>query len=284
MLQKKKKFGDRRDGRYLRSLDAYYKFTPFIMKTRGDSSIYFSDSVEITEVDRFLRKKREEDMPGLGMLHLLTAAYVRVISQRPAVNRFIAGQRIYARDNIEMVMSIKKEMSSNGGETSVKVIFDPRDTLKDVYRKVEREIGAVKKEAEDTSTDNVANLLIHLPRFLLNFFIGIIKLFDYFGIAPRMLLDASPFHGSFIVTDLGSLGIPPVFHHLYNFGNLPVFLAFGAKRKEWEMTQEGQVEERKYLDYTVTLDERICDGFYYAQSFKYFKSYLRHPEQLQGPR
>jgi hypothetical protein len=182
-----------------------------------------------------------------------------------------------------MVMSIKKEMSSDGGETSVKVILDPNDTLMDVYRKIGREIGAVKNDAEDTKTDNVANLLIRLPRFLLNFFIGIIKLFDYFGIAPQMLLDASPFHGSFIVTDLGSLGIPPVFHHLYNFGNLPVFLAFGAKRKAWEMTQDGKMEERKYLDYTATLDERICDGFYYAQSFKYFKSYLRHPEQLEVP-
>jgi hypothetical protein len=89
--KRKRRFGDRKEGRYLRNLDAYYKFAPFIMKTRGDSSIYFRDSVEITEVDRFLRKKREEDMPGLGMLHLLAAAYVRVTSQRPPSTGLLPG-------------------------------------------------------------------------------------------------------------------------------------------------------------------------------------------------
>lgn len=281
--QYKKRFGDRRDGRYLRSLDAYYKFSPYIMKTRGDASVFFEDSIEVTEVDRFLRKKRESGMPGLGMLHLLVAAYVRVASQRPAINRFISGQRIYARNNIEFVMSIKKEMSSEGGETSIKVILDPTDTLTEVYNKINAAIHAVKNEAAETSTDDVANALIKLPRFILKFVVGFIGLLDYFDIAPKMLLNASPFHGSMIITDLGSLGIPPVFHHLYNFGNLPVFIAFGAKRKEYINQKDGSLVEKKYLDYTVVMDERICDGFYFAQSFKYLKSYMKHPEQLGNP-
>ena len=106
---------------------------------------------------------------------------------------------------------------------------------------------------------------------------------DYFGIIPQKLLDASPFHGSMIITDMGSLGIPPIYHHLYNFGNLPMFIAFGAKRKAVELDREGKPVERKYIDFMAVMDERVCDGYYYASSFKYMKMYMHNPTLLEVP-
>jgi hypothetical protein len=173
-------------------------------------------------------------------------------------------------------------MSVNSAETAIKVIFDPRDTLFDVYNKLSTEVDKVKNQ-ELTNTDDVADTLIKLPRLLLKFLIFILNIVDYFGKLPQMLLDASPFHGSLILTDLGSVGIPPVYHHLYNFGNLPLFLAFGAKRRTYEVQADGTAAEKKYVDYTLVLDERICDGFYFAQAFKYLKSFMRHPQQLEVP-
>lgn len=278
----KRKHGDRKEGRWLRSLDPYYGLIPYIMKTRNDACNNFSDSVEITEAERYLRKKRSEGFPGMGMLHLFVAAYVRVLSQRPALNRFVSGARIYARNDIEYVMSVKKKLSSDGGETSIKLTFSPWDTIDDVYRKMNEAIDKVKN-GSDTSTDNVAAVFMKLPRFIIRFLVRLMGALDWFGLLPKMLLNASPFHGSFILTDLGSLGIPPIHHHLYNFGNLPVFLSFGAKRRENQLEADGTVTEKKYIDYTAVVDERICDGFYYAQSFKFMKSYLRHPEVLDRP-
>ena len=78
------------------------------------------------------------------------------------------------------------------------------------------------------------------------------------------------------------MGIPPVFHHLYNFGDVPVFLAFGAKYKNYELNKDGQVTEKKLIDFTATTDERICDGFYFAQAFKYIRSLLRNPDCLEN--
>lgn len=283
MENRKRRFGDRKDGRLLRSLDPFYKFAPFIMKLKNDANNSFADSVEITEVDRFLKRKRAEGCPGMGMLHVFLASYVRVVSQKPALNRFIGGQRIYARNNIEVVMIVKKKMSIEAGETSIKVILDPRDTITDIYRKINAEIDKIKEGKEDTDTDNVANALIKIPRLILKFCVFILNILDYFGKLPQMLLDASPFHGSLIVTDLGSIGIPPVYHHLYNFGNIPLFLAFGAKRRVNELQSDGTIVEKKYVDYTLVLDERISDGFYFAQVFKYLKSYMRHPQQLDVP-
>jgi hypothetical protein len=280
---RKRRFGDRRDGRRLRTLAPYNAMSPFIMKTKNDANNYLSDSVEITETERYLRHKRLSGFPGMGILHLFIASYIRTISQYPGINRFVVGQRIYARNEIEYVMTIKKEMKTEAVETTVKVTFDPRDTIDDVYRKLNEEIEKVKNEGEDTDTDDLARVLIKLPRLLLKFIIAILEMMDYFGKIPASLIKGSPFHGSVIITDLGSIGMPSVYHHLYNFGNMPMFISIGAKRKAVELQADGSVAQRKYVDYMVTMDERISEGFYFSQALKMFKSILRKPQALDHP-
>ena len=279
----RRRLGDRSDGRLLRSLDAFTKFIPFIMKTRNDANNLFADSVEVTELDRWLRAKRAEGWKGLGMLHVFVAAYVRTVALRPAINRFVSGQRIYARNNIEVVMAVKRSLTDDGSETTIKVELSPEDTIFDVYRKLNMKIDEIKADEGGNNTERTAEILGKLPRLVLRFALWLVSVLDYFGLLPKSLLNVSPFHGSMIITDLGSLGIPPVSHHLYNFGNLPVFVAFGAKRRTVELDKSGAPVERKYLDYTVDTDERICDGYYYASAFKYMKYYLRNPELLETP-
>jgi len=279
----KRRFGDRKDGRLIRSFPAYNKFAPFFMRRRSDAHIYFSDSIEITDIDRWLRQQRAGGCKGMGMLHLIVAAYVRTVAYRPALNRFVSGQRVYAHNDIAVIMTVKKAMSDEAEETSIKVHFDPSDTVYDVYRKINEQVDEVKANAEENGTDKFAEFFSHFPRFLVNLAVDILKFFDYFGWLSRYFLEISPFHGSMIITDLGSIGIPPVSHHIYDFGNLPLFIAFGAKRHGVEMDDFGRPVEKKYIDYRATLDERICDGFYLAGCFKYMKYYMKNPELLETP-
>ena len=220
----------------------------------------------------------------MGFLHLFVATYVRIVAQRPALNRFISGQRIFARHDIEVVMTVKRALTSEADETTIKVVLDPTDTIFDVYRKLNEKIDEIKADSGENNTEQVASALFKLPGLVLKFAIWFFNLLDYFGLLPKSLMEASPFHGSMVITDLGSLGIPPVYHHLYNFGNLPVFLSFGAKRKAVELDKDGQPVERKYIDFTAVIDERICDGYYYATAFKYLKYYLNNPWLLETPR
>ena len=283
MSKTRRRAGDRRDGRLLRSLPAFSKFIPYIMPTRNDAHIFYDESFEITGVDRALRRLRVEGYKGIGMLHFLIAAYIRCISMLPGINRFIAGRRIYAHDDITVVMTVKRSLSIDATETTIKVHFEPTDTIFDVYRKMNEKIEEIKTSEEDNNTEEVADTLTRMPRFLLRFAIAVLRVMDYFGLIPDSLIEASPFHGSMIITDLGSLGIGPVYHHLYNFGNLPAFIAFGAKRKAYEIQPDGTVAQRKYIDFKINTDERICDGFDYAQGFKLFKMYIRQPELLENP-
>jgi len=280
---RKKRFSDRREGRRLRTLDPYNAMTPFIMKEKSDASNYFSEKLEITEVDRYLRKKRLAGYPGLGMLHLFIATFIRVAAQYPAINRFCSGQRIYARDKVEVIMTIKKQLRTDAGETSIKIAFDRSETINDVYNKLNEEIGKVKDEVEVTGADTFAAAFIKLPRIILRFTVSFLKFLDYFGMLPKAILNVSPFHGSVLITDLGSIGLPGIYHHLYNFGNLPIIIAIGAKKKVRELNADGSVVMRKYIDFKLVIDERICDGFYFSRALKVYKDLLQNPEALDKP-
>ncbi len=280
---RRRRFGDRREGRLLRTLPGYAKFIPFIMPERNDRMINYEESFEITELDRMLRKLRVQGYKGIGILHFMIAAYVRGVSRMPGINRFVVGRRIYAHDKIEVIMTVKKTVALNAPETSIKVVFEPTDTILDVYRKMNEKIDEIKTSDEDNNTEDVANFFARLPRFLIRFAIMILRIMDYFGWIPQSLMDASPFHGSMIITDLGSLRIGPVYHHIYNFGTLPCFIAFGAKRHAYEITRKGTVEDRKYLDCKFVLDEGIVDGHYWAQFLQAYRYMFAHPEILVTP-
>ncbi|MBO6040831.1 MAG: hypothetical protein J6P58_06435 [Oscillospiraceae bacterium] len=283
MAQKRRRFGDRKEGRLIRSLPGYSKFIPFIMPQRNDRSIHYEESFEITALDRRLRKLRVEGFKGIGMLHFMIAAYIRCISMLPGVNRFVVGRRIYARNSIEIIMTVKRSITLDATETSIKVQFEPTDTIFDVYRKMNEKIGEIKTSDDNNNTEDVADFFARMPRFLIRFAITLLRIGDYFGILPQSLLNASPFHGSMIITDLGSLRIGPVYHHIYNFGTLPVFIAFGAKYHKYEINRQGQVVDNKYIDTKLVLDEGIVDGHYYAQLLQAMRYMFQHPEIVEAP-
>lgn len=277
-------WGDRSDGRKIRTLPPMAQVSPYIMVQRNESSNLFNDAFEVTAIDRYIRAKRKEGLTGLGIMHVILTAYCRGIARYPALNRFLAGQKVYSRgEDIQFCITVKKEMSVSSPDTVIKVHLSPRDTIYDVYRKVNEEVEKVKNSPLDSSFDNTAHALMLIPGVFLKFTVWCLKVLDYFGMLPKFLLEVSPFHGSIFLTSMGSLGIPAIYHHLYDFGNLPVFGAFGCKRRSNEVTEEGTVVPKKYVDFKFTLDERICDGYYYAAFFKHVKRIVAHPETLDNP-
>jgi len=278
-------WGDRIDGRKIRTLAPMAQITAYFQWERNICSNFFEESFEITNIDRYIRQKRREGLTDFGITHVLLAAYVRGVAKYPQLNRFINGQKVYSRgDDIQYCMVIKKEMNVDSPDTSIKVHLKPTDTAMDVYEKLNAAVESVKATQElDSNLDSLIMALNLIPSVVLKFTVWFLKLLDYFGLLPKFLLELSPFHGSLFFTSMGSLGIPPIYHHLYDFGNLPVFGAFGCKRRAVEVLEDGSVVPRKYIDVKFVLDERICDGYYYATFFKYYRRLLRNPEILDQP-
>jgi len=284
-LPAKRRFGDRAEGRRIRSIDPMAIVAPFIMPSRIGSQNLFQDSVNLAAMERFVHKKREEGFAGFGAMHVLIAAYVRTISQRPGINRFLSGLRLYARHNIEIVMAVKKAMNLEAEETMMKFFFDHRSTATDVFLQMNKKIEEYqnKKEEKENAFDKLARVLGYMPTFQLRAAISLLRWLDFHNWLPERLRRLSPFHASVVFSSMGSLGILPIFHHLYDFGNVPVFVTFSTMRKSVETDRDGTIHRVRHLDFAVTSDERICDGFYYASAFHEMRKYLKNPELLDNP-
>lgn len=278
-------WGDRCDGRRIRTLSPMAQITAYFQVERNTCSNLFEEAFEISHIERYIRQKRREGLTDFGLTHVLLAAYIRGLCKYPQLNRFISGQKVYSRgEDVQYCMVIKKEMTIDSPDTSIKVHLNRHDTAEDVYNKLNEAVESVKRTTElDSNLDNLIAYFNLIPSVLMKFLVWLLKLLDYFGMLPKFLLELSPFHGSLFFTSMGSLGIPPIYHHLYDFGNLPVFGAFGCKRRALEVQEDGSVVQKKYIDVKFVLDERIVDGYYYAAFFKHYRSILRHPEILDLP-
>ena len=175
-------------------------------------------------------------------------------------------------------------MKLDAPETCIKVVFEPTDTIYDVYNKFNAEVSKFNNGSDaESGTDKLSEFFRRFPRLLFRAAVKAIGWMDYWGILPQALMDALPFWGSMIITSMGSLGIKPIYHHLYNFGNLPIFVAYGTKRKVVTMDKQGNTVTKKMIDLKVVTDERTCDGFQYATAFKAWKKYIENPALLTVP-
>lgn len=276
-------WGDRSDGRRIRSIQGLDLIGPYFMLNRCGANNLYDDKVEISAMERYIRQKRREGMSSFGATHVLLAAYVRTVAKYPALNRFIAGQRLYSRgEDVCVCMTVKREMNTKAPDELVKAHFTPRDTAADIYEKFNTQLAIAKGGNEDNDVSDTIGALSLVPGVVLRFVVWLLKLLDYFGLLPGFLLEVSPFHASAYYTSMGSLGIRPVYHHLYDFGTIPMFCSFGRKRRE-EVIENGEIVEKKFMELRFNLDERICDGYQYAAIIKYYFRLLAHPEVLDQP-
>ncbi len=280
----KKRLGDRYDGRRIRSLDPFYKIIPYVMQSRTDAQNLYEDKLDINNIEEYLKEKRRIGIRNIGLLHLLIAAMVRTISQKPGLNRFVAGQKIYARSDILVSLAIKKKMDEITTETVIKLKFSPDFTIFDVADIINAAILENKKVETKNDADKTAKLVMACPGFIVKFLVWFFKKLDYFGLMPKIINRVSPMHTTMFITDLGSLGIQSIYHHIYEFGTTSIFVAFGSKYTEKIIDNDNNIIEKRCVNIKIVTDERIVDGFYYASAFKIFKRLLQHPERLEeGP-
>ena len=199
----KRKFGDRPDGRKIRSLDPLNMVSPYIMKKRNDANNMVTVSIDIENIEKYIKKKRADGLKGFGLLHVMLATYVKTVAQRPGVNRFISGQKIFARNDIQVMMTIKKEMKLDAQETVVKAYYSPDNTPEDVYRIFNALVEENKSKGDKNDFDSTARILNYIPGLVLKFAVWLLNCLDYFGWLPKFLLKVSPFHGSFFITSMG---------------------------------------------------------------------------------
>ena len=275
-------FGDRYDGWRVKKIDTVFRVIPYFLRTRMDAQNFFEEKLVIDDLEEFI-KKHKEDIPDLSIMHIIIAALVRLFAQRPNLNRFVIWNKIFARNHLNVSIAVKRSLSDDGEETLIKPFFMPTDTLYDVVNKVKAELDNNQKTGQKNCSDAVAGFIGKLPDFLLRFVVFVLLWMDKVGIMPKIINKVSPWHCSIFLTNIGSIGVESIYHHLYEFGTCSIFVAMGRKSKENIIDKEGNIESQKSIMLKFVLDERVCDGFYYASSMRSLNKILANPEILLTP-
>ncbi len=280
----KRLFKDRNDGYLIKHHDPVLRAVPYIMPKRYDAQVYFSDTLNLNHSEKIIKDLRK-DGHRIIFLHVVLAAMLRTMTDYPKVNRFVKGRKVYARKKISFSFAIKKEMTLEASETVLKLDFDRSDTLIDVVNKVNDAIIENKEKDNKNKTDRAARILYILPGFLFRFAVGLVNFLDNHRLLPKFIVSASPFHTSAFATDLGSIGIKPIYHHIYDFGTTSFFASFGTKRRTIITNGDNTTSKVKQMDIKITVDERVCDGFYFARVVKQLMRYIENPERmLEAPK
>lgn len=272
-------FGKRSDGRRLRKISPFFLLIPHIMKRRSDSQVFYSQEIPLAPLDEYISKKDAEGIK-MSYMAIIYASLVRIIAEKPLINRFVMNGRIYARNSIDISLAIKKGMTETAEETTLKLHFKGFENIFDIKNRLEETIAKNKDTTAENITDKLAKSLAYIPSWLIKLIVNFLMFLDRHDLMPKSIIEASPFHTSAFLTNVGSLGIDSIYHHLYDFGTTGVFLAMGKKKKSFISVDDTLIEE-KSLSISWVLDERICDGFYYANAVKLFNKYMKKPELLE---
>ena len=281
----KKRFGDRRDARWVRDVPGLTTVMMHIMPQRTDAEVYLNDKIDVTELLKYLEKKNAEHPDyKTTVFHCFIVAIARMIRERPKMNRFIQGRRMYERYDISLSFVAKRRFTDHAEEALM--FFTPKDedTLDTLSCRIAGQVKETKKSEHSTGgIDATVESFAKIPRLLLIFVVRVIRWMDFWGVVPKALTEGDTNYTSVLLTNLGSIKCDAIYHHLNNYGTNSIAVSVGTIHKEELVMPDGHKEIRDVVNIGATVDERIGDGFYFARSLKLVKYIFAHPELLDRP-
>ncbi len=269
----------RPDGTLANVGDSNYFLFPHLCKKRYDAQNMITVDVPVEPMKQYMNEKRKEGI-SISYLALIMAAYTRAAAKYPALNRFVVNEKIYDRNYFSASMVVLRPGA--GTDVFSKVYFDPEhDTIFDIQKKIVDYVNASRDAASETGLDKIVNFIVR-TNVLAKVIVNLIIWADKHGLLPRAMLDALPFHTSFLITNLASIRTNHIYHHLYDFGTTSVGIAIGNMRDVPHQGKNGPELER-CIPLGVVMDERICSGHYFANVFSYVTKLLADPHRMEIP-
>ena len=279
----KKKWGDRRDGVYLKHIDSMHTIMPLMYPNRCDNEAFIAERIDLTNIAAYLEKKNASNPEyRYNLFQIMVTALLKVLTLRPKMNRFIANKSIYQRNEVSAAFTVKKIFDDEGGEALAFIHSKETDTIDTIHDEIFRQVSLCRSEEKDPSTAAM-DVIQKVPRFVLKFIGACARSLDRHGRMPKSIIATDPYYASVVLTNLGSIKLHSGYHHMTNWGTNSVFCAIGEKKKRPFFNEDGTFEMKESLDLGLTIDERIADGYYYSKTVRLLRHLLENPELLEQP-
>jgi len=266
----------RPDGDLVRNLPRTRRIVPFIMRRRNESTVFFKQKVDTSKTVKFIEEFRERTGLRATMLHLLIYAAGKMLKDRPRLNRFVAGGRIFQRHGFWVSFSAKKQKTEEAPIVLVKEEINPSWDFEELVRKIESGINQGRSDNLST-TDTELSLLFNLPVFLVGWLVWFLMKLDHVGLLPGDFIRKDPLFASLFIANLGSIDMDAGYHHLYEYGNISVFMMVGRIHDEVVVGPDRKPTVRPMMTLRYSFDERIEDGLYAARALDIMKKIIEDP-------
>lgn len=266
-------FGRRSDATLVRDLDPVRRFMPFISPRRNESLVYFEQELDVDAALALAEERSRSREPGrrITLFHVILLAIARTLEQRPRLNRFTAGGRVWQRDGVWITFSAKMRIEDGAPVITQKRRIEPGQDLEEMVDGLLDSL-ARGRSGERSTSDKEVGLLLRLPPFLTHLLMRAADGLDALGLLPRSMIEPDPMFASIFVANLGSVGLEAGYHHLWEHGSCPIFCVIGR------VAQGADGRRRVVLKWTY--DERVEDGLYCARALEVLRELVEHPEKL----
>jgi hypothetical protein len=273
----------RPDGTRVENVHPVRRIVPFVMPIRNGAWVLFEQNVPTAPLRPMLdaiNAERPADRK-VTMFHCVLRAMGLGIHAFPRLNRFVAGSRFYDRNAILLSFSGKQRMERDAPIYTTKLQFDPDESL---VTMVDRILDRVRegRSGRETATDREIKGFLKLPAPVLRLAIKLQRVFDGWNLLPKALIQDDPLYASAFIANLGSVGLDAAFHHLYDYGSIPIFATMGRVHRAVVVRDDGSVGSHEVFQMRYTYDERVEDGFYAARALEHVAATLGDPERLLG--
>ena len=278
-----KKWGDRRDGMRLRKISSMHFVMPLMYPNRCDNEAFISERIDLTNIDRYLAQKNADGPEyAYNLFQIMVTAMLKTITLRPKMNRFIANQTMYQRNEVSAAFTVKKLFSDNGAEALAQIRTTGTETIDDIHNEIFRQVSFCRSDKVDSGTASL-NAVAAIPGFLARIVGAAARFLDRHGWMPKAVTEGDPYYCSAVLSNLGSIGLHAGYHHLTNWGTCSVFCVIGEMKKRPFYDEDGTVHMKNSIDLGLTIDERLADGYYYSKTVRLLRKLLENPELLERP-
>jgi hypothetical protein len=272
----------RNDATRIYDIPPYKQIFPYLMRRRSDSLVYQNMVMDLTGTVAFIKRHKQEHGRSYRVFEIFLAALLRTFALRPELNRFVANHQYWQRNELSLNFVVKEAYTDEAPEHSMPLTFEPTMVLPEIADIITAAIDGQRTPASSNFTDEAIRFFLRFPKPVIRSIVALARFLDRHGKAPKALREADGLHTSLFVANLGSIGLAggSPHHHLYEWGTTSIFVTLGVLRRHRIITADGRREGRDTMEVAFTVDERITDGFYFAQSIKVLQHLLSNPEEL----
>jgi pyruvate/2-oxoglutarate dehydrogenase complex dihydrolipoamide acyltransferase (E2) component len=255
------------------------KVASAIYRKPVDSKIFGSVEIDVTELEEFVSRKRKEGLK-ITLTHIFLLTVARALKYEvPELNTFIRRGNVIHRDHVDAMVSL---LNGEMQMSSVRINDADLMTLSELAANMNEKILSSRFGLEN-QTMRLKGFLASIPWPFRNRIFRIIRRVTIdWGINIPFLGLSSESFGSFVLTNIGSIGLDMGYPALFPTSNVAIVFVMGGVSKK-PVVINDQIVVRRIISLGAALDHRVVDAVHGGKLFKYIKRVVKDPTVLEVP-